>query len=80
MELMDPAAEMVDKAVVVLANLVIIPQREDTNWLGDEIHLMVQVIELDSARGKENATITLLHMTFGRDTGDDVKVQHLEMD
>ncbi|KAK7321414.1 hypothetical protein VNO77_32038 [Canavalia gladiata] len=61
-ELMDPAAGMVDKAVAVLANLATIP--EGRTAIGQEggIPVMVEVIELGSARGKENAAAALLHL------------------
>ncbi|XP_027334291.1 U-box domain-containing protein 4 isoform X2 [Abrus precatorius] len=61
-ELMDPAAGMVDKAVAVLANLATIP--EGRNAIGQEggIPVLVEVVELGSARGKENAAAALLHL------------------
>ncbi|CAJ1960540.1 unnamed protein product [Sphenostylis stenocarpa] len=61
-ELMDPAAGMVDKAVAVLANLATIP--EGRNAIGEEggIPVLVEVVELGSARGKENAAAALLHL------------------
>ncbi|KAG4989201.1 hypothetical protein JHK85_032184 [Glycine max] len=61
-DLMDPAAGMVDKAVAVLANLATIP--EGRNAIGDEggIPVLVEVVELGSARGKENAAAALLHL------------------
>ncbi|KAF5736198.1 hypothetical protein HS088_TW14G00334 [Tripterygium wilfordii] len=61
-ELMEPAAGMVDKAVAVLANLATIP--EGRTAIGQErgIPVLVEVVELGSARGKENATAALLHL------------------
>ncbi|KAE9598906.1 hypothetical protein Lal_00022389 [Lupinus albus] len=61
-ELMDPAAGMVDKAVAVLANLATIP--EGWNAIGQEggIPVLVEVVELGSTRGKENAAAALLHL------------------
>ncbi|TKY47235.1 U-box domain-containing protein 4 [Spatholobus suberectus] len=61
-ELMDPAAGMVDKAVAVLANLATIP--EGRNAIGHEggIPVLVEVVELGSLRGKENAAAALLHL------------------
>ncbi|KAJ7952792.1 RING-type E3 ubiquitin transferase [Quillaja saponaria] len=61
-ELMDPAAGMVDKAVAVLANLATIP--EGRTAIGQEggIPVLVEVVELGSARGKENAAAALLHL------------------
>ncbi|KAG5245733.1 U-box domain-containing protein [Salix suchowensis] len=61
-ELMDPAAGMVDKAVAVLANLATIP--EGRNAIGQEggIPVLVEVVELGSARGKENAAAALLQL------------------
>lgn len=62
-DLMDPAAGMVDKAVAVLANLSTIP--EGRNAIGQEggIPLLVEVVELGSARGKENAAAALLQLS-----------------
>lgn len=61
-ELMDPAAGMVDKAVAVLANLATI--QEGRNAIGQEggIPVLVEVVELGSARGKENAAAALLQL------------------
>lgn len=61
-ELMDPAAGMVDKAVAVLANLATIP--EGRSRIGQEggIPVLVEVVELGSARGKENAAAALLQL------------------
>ncbi|KAG5611070.1 hypothetical protein H5410_022351 [Solanum commersonii] len=61
-ELMDPAAGMVDKAVTFLSNLATI--HEGRKAIGQEggIPILVEVIELGSARGKENAAATLLQL------------------
>jgi hypothetical protein len=61
-DLMDPAAGMVDKAVAVLANLATIP--EGRNAIGQEggIPVLVEVVELGSVRGKENAAAALLQL------------------
>ncbi|KAJ8459138.1 hypothetical protein OPV22_032064 [Ensete ventricosum] len=61
-ELMDPATGMVDKAVAVLANLATIP--EGRNAIGQDggIFVLVEVVELGSARGKENAAAALLQL------------------
>lgn len=61
-ELMDPAAGMVDKAVAVLANLATI--HEGRLAIGHEggIPALVEVVELGSARGKENAAAALVHL------------------
>ncbi|KAG9439572.1 hypothetical protein H6P81_019737 [Aristolochia fimbriata] len=61
-ELMDPAAGMVDKAVAVLSNLATIP--EGRSAIGQEggIPCLVEVVELGSSRGKENAAAALLQL------------------
>ncbi|XP_060174135.1 U-box domain-containing protein 4-like isoform X2 [Lycium barbarum] len=61
-ELMDPAAGMVDKAVAVLSNLATI--QEGRAAIGQEggIPVLVEVVELGSARGKENAAAALLQL------------------
>lgn len=61
-ELMDPAAGMVDKAVAVLSNLATI--QEGRTAIGQEggIPVLVEVVELGSARGKENAAAALLQL------------------
>ncbi|KAJ1703802.1 hypothetical protein LUZ63_003581 [Rhynchospora breviuscula] len=61
-DLMDPAAGMVDKAVAVLANLATIPEGRNAIGQNDGIPLLVEVVELGSARGKENAAAALLHL------------------
>ncbi|KAH9304652.1 hypothetical protein KI387_009056, partial [Taxus chinensis] len=61
-ELMDPAAGMVDKAVAVLANLSTI--QEGRAAIGEEhgISALVEVVEIGSQRGKENAAAALLQL------------------
>ncbi|XP_027330609.1 U-box domain-containing protein 4-like isoform X2 [Abrus precatorius] len=61
-ELMDPAAGMVDKAVAVLANLATIPEGKTAIGQEGGIPVLVEVIELGSARGRENAAAALLHL------------------
>ncbi|KAJ4981003.1 hypothetical protein NE237_031840 [Protea cynaroides] len=61
-ELMDPAAGMVDKAVAVLANLATIPEGRNAIGHGGGIPVLVEVVELGSARGKENAAAALLQL------------------
>ncbi|XP_020083367.1 U-box domain-containing protein 4 isoform X1 [Ananas comosus] len=61
-ELMDPAAGMVDKAVAVLANLATIPEGRTAIGHAGGIPVLVEVVELGSARGKENAAAALLHL------------------
>ncbi|CAI0461556.1 unnamed protein product [Linum tenue] len=53
---------MVDKAVDVLANLATIP--EGRNVIGQQggIPVLVEVVELGSTRGKENAAAALLQL------------------
>ncbi|KAK3032890.1 hypothetical protein RJ639_034938 [Escallonia herrerae] len=60
-ELMDPAAGMVDKAVAVLSNLATIPEGRAAIGQGG-IPVLVEVVELGSARGKENAAAALLQL------------------
>ncbi|KAL9239849.1 hypothetical protein vseg_014130 [Gypsophila vaccaria] len=61
-ELMDPAAGMVDKAVAVLANLATIPEGRTAIGQAGGIPVLVEVVELGSARGKENAAAALLQL------------------
>ncbi|XP_020963126.1 U-box domain-containing protein 4 isoform X2 [Arachis ipaensis] len=61
-DLMDPAAGMVDKAVAVLANLATIPEGRTAIGQQGGIPLLVEVVELGSTRGKENAAAALLHL------------------
>ncbi|KAK9682584.1 hypothetical protein RND81_10G083700 [Saponaria officinalis] len=61
-ELMDPAAGMVDKAVAVLANLATIPEGRIAIGQSGGIPVLVEVVELGSARGKENAAAALLQL------------------
>ncbi|CAH2076236.1 unnamed protein product [Thlaspi arvense] len=62
-ELMDPAVGMVDNAVAVLANLATVP--DGRNAIGQEggISLLVDVLELGSVKGKENAITALLQLS-----------------
>ncbi|XP_072990587.1 U-box domain-containing protein 4-like [Typha latifolia] len=59
-KLMDPAAGMVDTVVGVLANLSTIPEGRSSIGNAGGIPLLVEVVELGSARGKENAAAALL--------------------
>ncbi|WOK99299.1 U-box domain-containing protein 4 isoform X2 [Canna indica] len=61
-ELMDPAAGMVDKAVAVLANLATITEGRNAIGQANGIPVLVEVVELGSARGKENAASALLQL------------------
>lgn len=61
-DLMDPAAGMVDKAVAVLANLATIPEGRAAIGQENGIPVLVEVVELGSARGKENAAAALLQL------------------
>ncbi|KAL9261002.1 U-box domain-containing protein [Drosera capensis] len=61
-ELMDPAAGLVDKAVAVLANLATIPEGKTAIAQAGGIPILVEVVELGSARGKENAAAALLQL------------------
>ncbi|KAF5945993.1 hypothetical protein HYC85_016221 [Camellia sinensis] len=61
-EMMDPAAGMVDKAVAVLANLATIQEGKIAIGQEGAIPVLVEVIELGSARGKENAAAALLQL------------------
>ncbi|KAL5977288.1 hypothetical protein ACLOJK_021634 [Asimina triloba] len=61
-ELMDPAAGMVDKAVAVLSNLSTIHEGRVAIGQGGGISVLVEVVELGSARGKENAAAALLQL------------------
>ncbi|MED6160943.1 hypothetical protein PIB30_056026 [Stylosanthes scabra] len=61
-DLMDPAAGMVDKAVAVLANLATVPEGRTAIGQQGGIPLLVEVVELGSTRGKENAAAALLHL------------------
>ncbi|KAK7385610.1 hypothetical protein VNO78_31342 [Psophocarpus tetragonolobus] len=62
LELMEPAVALVDKAVAVLANLATIPEGKAAIGSQGGIPVLVEVIELGSARGKENAAAALLHL------------------
>lgn len=59
-ELMDPRAGMVEKVVVILANLATVKEGRIAIYEEGGIQVMVEVVELGSARGKENATAALL--------------------
>ncbi|KAK4766791.1 hypothetical protein SAY87_008433 [Trapa incisa] len=61
-DLMDPAAGMVDKAVAVLANLATILEGRTAIGQMGGIPVLVEVVELGSSRGKENAAAALLHL------------------
>ncbi|KAL2472179.1 U-box domain-containing protein 4 [Abeliophyllum distichum] len=61
-ELMDPAAGLVDKAVAVLSNLATIPEGRIAIGQEGGIPILVDVVELGTARGKENAAAALLHL------------------
>nr|AJL33746.1 ARM1 [Secale cereale] len=61
-ELMDPAAGMVDKAVAVLANLTMIPEGRTAIGQARGIPALVEVVELGSAKAKENAAAALLQL------------------
>ncbi|GAA0151428.1 ubiquitin-protein ligase [Lithospermum erythrorhizon] len=61
-DLMDPAIGMVDKAVAVLSNLATIPEGRQAIGTGGGIPVLVEVVELGSARGKENAAAALLQL------------------
>ncbi|XP_023003521.1 U-box domain-containing protein 4-like [Cucurbita maxima] len=61
-ELMDPSIGMVDKTVAVLANLSTIQEGKVEIGRGGGIPVLVEAIELGSARGKENAAAALLRI------------------
>ena len=61
-ELMDPAAGMVDKAVAVLANLATIQEGRTAIGQARGIPALVEVVELGSAKAKENAAAALLQL------------------
>jgi hypothetical protein len=61
-ELMDPAAGMVDKAVAVLANLATTAEGRTAIGQARGIPGLVEVVELGSTRGKENAAAALLQL------------------
>ncbi|XP_073051054.1 U-box domain-containing protein 4-like [Primulina eburnea] len=61
-ELMDPSFGMVDKAVAVLSNLATIPEGKMSIGQEGGIPVLVDVIELGSERGKENAAAALLQL------------------
>ncbi|KAE8709565.1 U-box domain-containing protein 4 [Hibiscus syriacus] len=55
-------AGMVDKAVFVLAKLATIPEGRTAIEQHGGIPILVEVVEVGSARGKENAAAALLHL------------------
>ncbi|XP_022133137.1 U-box domain-containing protein 4-like [Momordica charantia] len=61
-DLMDPSVGMVDKAVAVLANLATIQEGKIEIGGDGGIPVLVEAIELGSARGKENAAAALLRI------------------
>jgi hypothetical protein len=61
-EMMDPAAGMVDKVVAVLSNLATIPKGRAAIGQEGGIVILVEVVELGSARGKEHAAAALLQL------------------
>uniref|UniRef100_A0A5B7B465 RING-type E3 ubiquitin transferase n=1 Tax=Davidia involucrata TaxID=16924 RepID=A0A5B7B465_DAVIN len=61
-ELMDPATEMVDKAVALLANLSTIAEGCLAIARAGGIPLLVEVVDTGSHRGKENAASILLQL------------------
>ncbi|KAL0282386.1 UNVERIFIED_CONTAM: U-box domain-containing protein 3 [Sesamum angustifolium] len=60
--LMDPASEMVDKAVALLANLSTITEGCSAIAREGGIPLIVEIVETGSERGKENAASILLQL------------------
>eukprot|EP00250_Pteridium_aquilinum_P006091 c16074_g1_i2 orf=251-2725(+) len=58
----DPAAGMVDKAVAVVANLATIQEGRTSISEEEGIPVLVEVVEMGSQRGKENAAAALLHL------------------
>jgi hypothetical protein len=61
-ELMDPAAGMVDKAVSVLSILATVQEGRDGIAQAGGIPVLVEVVELGSAKAKENAAAALLQL------------------
>ncbi|XBI30897.1 hypothetical protein VPH35_054542 [Triticum aestivum] len=61
-QLMDPALGITGKAVAVLASLAMIPEGRTAIWETRGIPALVEVVELGSARGKENAAAALLQL------------------
>uniref|UniRef100_A0A7C9AX20 RING-type E3 ubiquitin transferase n=1 Tax=Opuntia streptacantha TaxID=393608 RepID=A0A7C9AX20_OPUST len=61
-DLMDPATGMVDRAIVILANLATIQEGRIAIAEAGGIPLLVEAIELGSPRGKENAAAALWHL------------------
>lgn len=61
-ELLDPAREMVDKAVALLANLSTLAEGSSAIVREGSIPSVVEIVEMGSQRGKENAASTLLQL------------------
>ncbi|CAO1944178.1 unnamed protein product [Urochloa humidicola] len=61
-ELMDPTAGMVDKAVSVLSILATVQEGRDGIAQAGGIPVLVEVVELGSAKAKENAAAALLQL------------------
>ncbi|PIA36404.1 hypothetical protein AQUCO_03400353v1 [Aquilegia coerulea] len=62
--LMDPDTGMIDKCVALLANLSTIPEGRLVITREGGIPLLVEVVEMGSQRGKENAASILLQLCF----------------
>ncbi|CAH9133333.1 unnamed protein product [Cuscuta epithymum] len=75
-KLMDPAAGMVDKAVAVLSNLATIPEGRISIGQEGAIRVLVEVVELGSARGKENAAAALLRLCTNSGRYCNMVLQH----
>ncbi|XP_073156183.1 U-box domain-containing protein 3-like [Henckelia pumila] len=60
--LMDPSTEMVDKAVALLANLSTIAEGCSAIAREGGIPLLVEIVDLGSQRGKENAASVLMQL------------------
>ena len=60
----DPAAGYVDKAVAVLANLATVPEGRHEH---QGIPALVEVVEVGSQRGKENAASALVQLCTSSD-------------
>ncbi|EPS67526.1 hypothetical protein M569_07248, partial [Genlisea aurea] len=61
---LDPGTEMVDKAVALLANLSAIPEGCSAVAREGGIPLLVEIVEIGTPRGKENAAAILLQLCF----------------
>ncbi|XVF00493.1 hypothetical protein REPUB_Repub04eG0005700 [Reevesia pubescens] len=62
LHLMDPAAGMVDEAAAVLSNLAKVPEGRSEISEGGGIPVLVEIVELGSEKGKENAVAALLQL------------------